>query len=62
MNVDLYPVTGRFSLVGSQAVTYVQEFVAQIGFTVCQVFDAIEPMVEYNDAEKAEEKTETKDK
>lgn len=39
-----------------------EEFVAQIGFTVCQVFDAIEPMVEYNDAEKAEEKTETKDK
>ena len=34
MNVDLYTGTGRFSIVGSQALTYVQEFVAQIGVPV----------------------------
>ena len=34
MNVDLYTGTGRFSIVGAQAVTYVQEFIAQIGVPV----------------------------
>lgn len=34
MNVDLYTGTGRLSVVGSQALTYVQEFVAQIGVPV----------------------------
>lgn len=34
MNVDLYTGSGRFSIVGSQSLTYVQEFVAQIGVPV----------------------------
>lgn len=34
MNVDLYTGSGRLSIVGTQSLTYVQEFVAQIGVPV----------------------------